>query len=47
MAEIWMDGKPLAKLEVIFSDMEGLCFFIRGVTVDGEKIETGIVKGSI
>lgn len=42
-----MDGKPLEKLEIIFSP-EGNLFFLRGIVKDsGAKIETDYVKGTI
>jgi hypothetical protein len=45
MTEILMDGKRLEKLEIFVNEEYG--FWLRGITVDGQRFETGTARGEI
>lgn len=41
-----MDGKRVEKLEIFSSGQDAQDFFLRGITADGKRFETGTAKGS-
>lgn len=47
MTTVIMDGKEIERLEIHSAGEEGYDFWILAITTKGEKLETGIVKGSV
>jgi hypothetical protein len=45
MTDVWMDGKRVERLEIFVNEEYG--FFLRGITADGKRFETGTARGEI